>query len=226
MNGRVVPPLAHLQALQVALEHLVADAERIDRLGRQLARAFRRGHRLLAVGNGGSAAQAGHLTAELVGRYVTDRLPLPAITLGADTATLTALGNDFGIAELFARQVRAQGRPGDVLVAFSTSGASENVLAATRTALRLGMRTVGFTGRLPNPLASLCCDVVAADAATTATVQEVHQVALHLLCGGIDAELSSAWPQPAAGFARVAAGAAGAVPATVAAVTAVGGPAA
>ena len=189
MTGRLMSPVEHVAALQQALLRLSAEAERIDRLGRQLARALRRGHRMLTVGNGGSAAQAEHLSAELVGRYVTDRQPISAIPLASDCAALTAICDELGAAEAFARQVRAHGRPGDVLVAFSASGASPNVLQATRAALRMGLRTVGFTGRMPNPLATLCCDVVAADAAETATVQEIHQVALHLLCAGIDAEL-------------------------------------
>ena len=169
MNG-----VEHLRALRRALEQIEPALPRIQRWGAVLADRLPGGARLLAVGNGGSAAQAQHLTSELVGRYQTERPPMSAIALHAETSTLTALGNDYPPQELFARQVRAHGRRGDVVVALSTSGRSPNVCAAVNTARQLGITTCALTGPAPNVLALAADDAVCVDAATTATVQEVH----------------------------------------------------
>jgi D-sedoheptulose 7-phosphate isomerase len=126
--------LAHLGALRLPLLALEADVERIERWGAHLAGVLTGGGRLLAVGNGGSAAQAQHLTAELVGRYRDERRPYSALCLHGDSSSTTAIANDYGLDEVFARQVRAHGREGDVLVALSTSGRSPNVLAAVAAA--------------------------------------------------------------------------------------------
>lgn len=179
---------AHLRDLETAIKALYRDLRRLEDWGQRLAGILERGGRLLAAGNGGSAAHAQHLTAELVGRYVDERKPLSAIALHADTSTLTAISNDYGADEAYARQVRAHGRPGDALVAFSTSGRSANVLAATAAAHELHMVVFGLTGPLPNPLGDAADDVLGIEAATP-TVQEIHQVAVHLLCESIDAEL-------------------------------------
>jgi D-sedoheptulose 7-phosphate isomerase len=185
-----VPPLptgrAHLAALAHALSALEGDIDRIEAWGRHLAGALSAGARLLAAGNGGSAAQAQHLTSELVGRYRDEREPFSALALHAETSTVTAVANDYGWSDAFSRQVRAHGRPGDVLVALSTSGRSPNVLAAVATARRTGLRTLALTGRGPNPLSAACDDAVCVDAEPTATVQEVHQVVVHLLCATVD----------------------------------------
>lgn len=178
-------PHRHLLALRRALAHLEWEIDRLDRLGAELAALLLEGGRLLAVGNGGSAAHAQHLTAELVGRYRTERPPLSAISLHADTSALTAIANDYGFEEAFARQVRAHGRPGDVLIAFSTSGASPNVLAAVAEARAMGLATWGLTGRSPNALGALCDECISVDAETP-TVQEIHQVAVHILCDAVD----------------------------------------
>jgi D-sedoheptulose 7-phosphate isomerase len=179
----------HLAALVRALDSLVDDLDRLDAWGRRLANVLVCGGRLLAVGNGGSAAQAQHLTSELVGRYRDEREPMSAIAIHADTSALTAIANDYGIEEAFARPVRAHGRPGDVLVALSTSGRSPNVLAAIRAARELGMTTWAMTGHGPNPAVQTCDDALVADSPVTATVQEVHQVAIHLVCEAVDREL-------------------------------------
>jgi D-sedoheptulose 7-phosphate isomerase len=187
MSGSSLPAgRVHIAALRAPLEALEADVERIDRWGVTLAEVLQGGGRLLAVGNGGSAAQAQHLTSELVGRYRDDRAPMSAIALHAETSALTAIANDYPPEELYARQVRAHGRPGDVLVALSTSGSSPNVLAAVVAARDAGLTTLGLTGRPRNPLLELCDDAVAVDAPYTATVQEVHQVVVHLLCAAVD----------------------------------------
>jgi D-sedoheptulose 7-phosphate isomerase len=180
----------HVQALCTALstsgEQLSDTAER---WGRHLAERLPRGGRLLAAGNGGSAAQAQHLTAELVGRYRDDRTPLSAIALHAETSTVTAIVNDFGADEMYARQVLAHGRPRDVLVLMSTSGRSPNIVRAARAGRDRGLTLWGLTGPGPNPLAEACDDVIAVEAGSTATVQEVHLVAVHLVCAALDVAL-------------------------------------
>ena len=179
----------HLAQLAGPLEDLHAQAARLDTWGRRLADVLVRGGRLLAAGNGGSAAQAQHLTAELVGRYRDDRPPYSAIALCAEPSAVTAIGNDYGVEELFARQVRAHGRPGDVLIALSTSGTSPNILAAVDAALEAGMHAWALTGRPGNPLAERAEDRVCVDTPHTATVQEIHLIAIHLLCAAVDEAL-------------------------------------
>jgi D-sedoheptulose 7-phosphate isomerase len=159
--------------------------ERIEKWGAQLAGRLQAGQRLLAAGNGGSAAQAQHMTAELVGRYARERQALSAICLHAETSSLTAISNDYGFEEAFARQVRAHGRPGDVLLALTTSGRSSNLIAAAQTAKEMGIVTWALTGGAPNPLASACDDAISLEGAT-ATVQELHLVAIHILCAAIE----------------------------------------
>ncbi|MBX6769754.1 MAG: SIS domain-containing protein, partial [Actinomadura rubrobrunea] len=157
--------------------------------GRRLARVLDTGGRLLACGNGGSAAEAQHLTAELVGRFVGDRRPFAAIPLHGDTSAVTAIGNDYGAVNVFARQVQAHGRRGDVLICLSTSGRSPNVVAAAEHARRLGVTAWAITGPGPNPLAAACDDAITVDAVSAATVQEIHLAAIHLLCGVVDETL-------------------------------------
>jgi D-sedoheptulose 7-phosphate isomerase len=178
---------AHLRDLAQAAEQFGAKAAAVQCWGTRLAGVLLAGGRLLACGNGGSAAQAQHLTAELVGRFRDERRPFAAIPLHADTSTLTALVNDYDPAELYARQVRAHGRPGDVLVCLSTSGSSRNVLAAARTAVELGLQTWALTGPPPNPLAGTCAEAITVDAAETATIQEIHLAVIHMLCEAVDA---------------------------------------
>ncbi|WP_300011748.1 SIS domain-containing protein [Pseudonocardia sp.] len=146
-----------------------------------LATRLGAGARLLVGGNGGSAAEAQHLTAELVGRFDRERRPVSALALHADTSTVTALGNDYGYAEVYARQVRAHARPGDVVLLLSTSGRSENLLAAARAAAARRAEVWSLTGPGPNPLARLSDDAICL-AGDTATVQESHLVALHMVC--------------------------------------------
>jgi D-sedoheptulose 7-phosphate isomerase len=181
--------LDHVDRLRQALAGGTEWVDTAARWGREFSDVLGSGGRLLAAGNGGSAAQAQHLTAELVGRYRDERRPLSAICLSSETSTLTAVVNDYGGAELFARQVRAHGRAGDVCVLFSTSGGSANVLAAAAAARECGVRAYAMTGPAPNPLAAACDDVLAIDAPFTATVQELHLVSLHILCAELDAAL-------------------------------------
>jgi D-sedoheptulose 7-phosphate isomerase len=180
------PSRAHLAALVGALVALEDDVERLEHWGTRLGDVLLGGGRLLCAGNGGSAAQCQHLTAELVGRYRDDRPPLSAIALHAETSSLTAITNDYGPDEAFARQVAAHGRPGDVLLAVSTSGESANVLGAVDAARRGGLTAWALTGSAPNTLAARADDAVAIDGRSTATVQEAHQVCIHLLCEAVE----------------------------------------
>jgi D-sedoheptulose 7-phosphate isomerase len=153
---------------------------------------------LLVAGNGGSAAEAQHLTAELVGKLHDDRRPLSAIALTAETSSLTAIGNDYGYAEIFARQVRAHGRRGDILLLLSTSGNSANLLEAARTGQEMGLRRWAFTGPAPNPLAALCTDVLAVPSTDSQVVQELHLVSTHVLCEYVDRMVTGGvLPRPA-----------------------------
>lgn len=181
----------HVRALTEALGRFDDAVTTADRWGRALAESLPSGARLLAVGNGGSAAQAQHLTSELVGRYSPDRPAFSALSLNTETSALTAILNDYGPDEVFARQVAAHGRPGDVLVALSTSGSSSNAVAAARRARELGLTTWALTGPAPNPLALACDDVLAVEADETAVVQELHLLAVHLICASFDEELLS-----------------------------------
>jgi glycosyltransferase involved in cell wall biosynthesis/phosphoheptose isomerase len=185
-SGEESGSAAHLAALDEAIRVLGSERRKIDSWGEWLGERLLDGGHLLAVGNGGSAAEAQHLTAELVGRFETERRPLSAIPLHADSSSLTAIGNDYGEAMTFARQVEAHGRAGDVLFAFSTSGRSENVLRAVEAANRLGMMTWALTGPAPNPLAEACDEAVACPGPASSTVQEMHLIAVHLLCGAVD----------------------------------------
>jgi D-sedoheptulose 7-phosphate isomerase len=181
----------HLDALRRALDAVEVHLPRIDAWGQYLATTLTGGGRLLAVGNGGSAAHAQHLTAELVGRYRVERPAMSAIALTAETSTLTALINDYPPTELFARQVRAHGRPGDVLLAMSTSGRSPNVLAAVEAARERELTSWALTGAGPNPMTMAADESVCVESQNTATIQEVHQVLVHLLCEAVDAALTA-----------------------------------
>jgi D-sedoheptulose 7-phosphate isomerase len=179
----------HLTALADALLPFRDVAVELPRLGAKLAGILGRGGRLLVAGNGGSAAEAQHLTAELVGKLREDRTPLSALALHAETSSGTAIANDFGYTEMYARQVRAHGRPGDVLLLMSTSGRSPNLLAAADAGTGCGLHTWAFTGPVPNPLAARCTEVVAVPSAESQVVQELHLVAAHLLCEYVDVHL-------------------------------------
>jgi D-sedoheptulose 7-phosphate isomerase len=189
----------HLAELAGPLADLHDQAPVLEAWGRRLAHVLTGGGRLLATGNGGSAAQAQHLTAELVGRYRDDRPPLSAVALCSETSSITAIGNDYGIADVFARQVQAHGRAGDVLVALSTSGRSPNVIAAAEVAGERGMRTWALTGPPGNPLEDACDEAVCVDSRHTPTIQEIHLIAIHLVCAAVDEELEAAGARGEAG---------------------------
>jgi D-sedoheptulose 7-phosphate isomerase len=179
---------AHLDRLAEAIELFRVETPRLIRWGEHLARVLVCGGRLLVAGNGGSAAEAQHLSSELVGKMRDDRQALSAIALHAESSSLTAIGNDYGYERVFARQVEAHGRPGDVLILLSTSGRSANLIAAAEAARAREMVSWALTGPLPNPLAMRCDDVLAVPA-DAPTVQELHLVAVHALCSQVDAAL-------------------------------------
>ena len=179
----------HLLHLRRSLDAFAPHVPVVDRWGRHLAGVLRRRGRLLAAGNGGSAAEAQHLTAELVGRYRDEREPLSALSLHAETSSLTAILNDYGPDEVYARQVRAHGRAGDVLVLLSTSGRSRNVVEAARAGRAAGLTVWALTGPGPNDLSRAADEAVCVDAPSPATVQELHLVAVHMLAGAVDAAL-------------------------------------
>lgn len=159
--------------------------------GEQLARSLPDGGRVLAAGNGGSAAEAQHLTAELVGRFLAERRPLSAISLHAESSSFTAILNDYGGDEVFARQVEAHGRPGDIVILLSTSGTSSNVLHAAKRAHDIGLTVWALTGPAPNPLAAMADSAIAVPAGSTAAIQEVHLVIIHALCAAMDSVLAA-----------------------------------
>ena len=173
----------HVAALGRALDHLGELEEPLQAAAISIVRCFRAGGKLLAAGNGGSAAEAQHLTGELIGRLHPDRerQALPAIALHADTSTLTAIGNDYGYDRVFSRQVEAIGRADDVLVVLSTSGASRNLVNAVDVANDRGMVTVGLLGPGVRPLHERCTHVLAVPADSLQAVQECHLVLVHVL---------------------------------------------
>jgi phosphoheptose isomerase len=182
---------AHFEDLRDALACASRHAEHLEAWGVELAARLRSGSRLLVAGNGGSAAEAQHLAAELVGRYRGDRDAYSAIALSAETSSLTAIGNDYGFAEVFARQVRAHARVGDIVLLISTSGASRNLIEAARAARNVGAVTWALTGEGPNPLTTVCDDAVCIDGAAP-HVQECQLAAIHAVCEVFDSQVTDA----------------------------------
>lgn len=161
-------------------------AATIDRMAAILREALLNGHRVYIFGNGGSAADAQHIAAELTGRFKLNRRALPAIALTTDTSALTAIGNDFSFEAIFSRQLEAFAEPGDVAWAISTSGNSPNVIAAARIASTLGCRVIGFTGRTGGQLSSLCDESYCVPHDQSDRIQEAHILAYHYLCGAVE----------------------------------------
>lgn len=152
--------------------------------------ALQRGNKIIFCGNGGSAADAQHLAAELIGRYQLERAPLAALALTVDTSALTAIANDYSFDEVFARQLRGIGREGDVLVAISTSGNSKNVIRAVEAARENGIKTVGLTGRSGGQMRQLCDVCICVPSDRTNHIQEMHIAVGHVICGEVESKLS------------------------------------
>ena len=185
---------ARQEQITDALGELALRAPALVELAEQILAALRGGRKVLTAGNGGSAAEAQHFVAELVGRFRRERAPYAVIALTADSAVLTALANDYGYAEIFARQVRALGQPGDVLLLFSTSGESANLTRAVAEGKRRGVTTAAITGDGPNRLAGMVDLPVRVPATETATIQELHQIVTHLLCDLVEDTLAASEP--------------------------------
>jgi D-sedoheptulose 7-phosphate isomerase len=178
----------HLRSIQELLETRLPD---LERTGDAICKTLGDGHKILLCGNGGSAADAQHIAAELVGRYEVHRNAWPAIALTTDTSALTALSNDYGYEEVFARQVEALASPGDLLIAISTSGKSPNILKAAEKARSMGCQTIALTGGDGEPLASSCDLSLIVNSPRTSRVQETHITIGHLWCEIVDIKLGS-----------------------------------
>ncbi len=171
------------------MRRLKSQSSRIAAAADAIIGTLRNGGKVLFCGNGGSAADAQHLAAELMGRYLKDRAPLPALALTVDTSALTAIANDYGYEQVFARQLRGIGRRGDVLVGISTSGNSANVIAAFLAARELGVTTVALTGMDGGRLGATADIAIRVPADQTNFIQEMHIVIGHMLCGFVEAAL-------------------------------------
>ena len=174
-----------------AMLHQLASLEaQIEAAAETIAAALLSGHKLLACGNGGSAADASHLTTEFVARYDRERRAYPAISLAAHGGDLTAIGNDYAFADLFARQVQAFGRPGDVLAVFTTTGRSENVYRALLAAKEQGVKTIAFLGRDGSKCAGLSDLELLIPGKLTARIQEAHKFLIHTICELVEEQLA------------------------------------
>jgi D-sedoheptulose 7-phosphate isomerase len=176
-----------LEGAALPLALLLRHRETIERMARVVAQTLARGRTVFFCGNGGSAAEAQHLAAELVGRYRRDRAALPAVALTTDTSILTAVSNDYGFARVFARQVEGLGRRGDLLVALTTSGRSPSILEAVAAARARGMRVIGLTGAEGRAFARRCDAALVVPSRSTPRIQEMHLLVGHLLCEAAEA---------------------------------------
>lgn len=161
----------------------------VEQFAETAAEAYRSRGKLLLFGNGGSAADSVHIAAEFVGRFLTERQPLPALSLAANMSAVTAIGNDYGYEEVFARQVRALGNPGDIAIGLSTSGNSENVSRGLAASASAGLATVALTGANPGPVGDAADQTVAIPSQSTPYIQMGHMAVGHLVCEWVEAEL-------------------------------------
>ena len=183
---------AHLKTSLAAFERAAQDAAMLSaaqKIAQAIIDGLRAGHKLLLIGNGGSAADAQHIAAEIVGRYKKERPAYAAIALTTDTSALTAIANDYGFEQVFARQVEGLGRRGDILLALSTSGRSPNVLAALRVARELGLITVGFTGAKGAAMGAACDHLLVAPSDDTPVIQQIHLAVAHGICDEVEQAL-------------------------------------
>jgi D-sedoheptulose 7-phosphate isomerase len=187
------PIAAHLALSRDALERATQDDALLDtarKIADVIASALRHGQKLLIAGNGGSAGDAQHIAAEIVGRYKQERPAYAAIALTTDTSALTAIGNDYGFEHIFARQVEGLGQRGDVLLAMTTSGRSPNILAALQVARTRGLVTVGFTGSKGAAMAAACDHLLVAPSDDTPVIQQIHLACAHGICDVIEQALT------------------------------------
>ena len=175
---------------------LATETDAVIACAQVIVESLRAGGKVLLFGNGGSAADAQHISAELVGRFTVDRRPLAAIALTVDTSAITAIANDYGFEHVFDRQLRGLGRPGDVAFAITTSGKSESILRAVRSAKEMGMKVVGLTGGAGREFAAMCDAAVIIPTRETARIQELHITVGHIICAIAEAELCGIVPAP------------------------------
>ena len=174
------------ESAEVKGRFIRSQVETLIQVVKVLVAAFKEGHKILLFGNGGSAADAQHLAAEFVNRFLIERPPLPAIALTTDTSILTSISNDYGYADTFAKQVKALGREGDVAIGISTSGTAANVVKAIKVAKDLGLKTVGLTGGDGGDLAKIVDFALVVDSSATPRIQETHIAIGHVLCEMVD----------------------------------------
>jgi D-sedoheptulose 7-phosphate isomerase len=193
------PIAAHLESSRDALQRATQDAallKTLHAIAAAIIGALASGNKLLLIGNGGSAADAQHIAAEIVGRYKQHRPAGAAIALTTDTSALTAIANDYGFEQVFARQVEGLGQRGDVLLALSTSGRSPNILAALRTARQRGLVTIGFTGKGGETLGALCDHLFLSPSDDTPVIQQIHLTALHGICDVVERAMMEGATKP------------------------------
>ena len=179
--------LSHLEVINLTIETM---QEKLEQASLLVVETLKNGNKVLLCGNGGSAADAQHIAAELTGRYKSERRGLPGIALTTDTSALTAIGNDYGYDRVFDRQVEALAQKGDLLIGISTSGNSKNVLNALKTATEMGCKTLGLTGRDGGEMNILCDVNLVVPSNDTPRIQEMHILFAHTICQIIDNELS------------------------------------
>jgi D-sedoheptulose 7-phosphate isomerase len=177
---------AFKESAEVKTRFIRTHGDTLMQVVKVLVAAFKGGHKVLLFGNGGSAADAQHLAAEFVNRFLIERPPLPAIALTTDTSILTSISNDYGYVETFAKQVKALGRAGDVAIGISTSGSAANVVKAVKAAKDLGLKTVGLTGGNGGDLVKIADFALVVDSSSTPRIQETHITIGHVLCEMVD----------------------------------------
>lgn len=190
----MMPTTDYLRTVAENFAALQAHGPQIDAAAELCIAALQSGGKVIFCGNGGSAADSQHLAAELMGRFLMDRTPLAALALTVDTSALTAIGNDYGYDEVFARQLRGIGRAGDVIVGLSTSGSSRNVVRAFEVAGELGIVRIALTGEAESPMSALAEQALRVPSHQTNHIQEMHIAIGHIICGIVESRLCSARP--------------------------------
>lgn len=175
-----------LESSNLIKQSLTSLRDSIDQVAKLISKTFKSNGKLLICGNGGSAAEAQHFSAELVGRYLKERKALPAIALTTDSSTLLAIGNDYGFEEVFSRQVKAHAKPNDVLLCISTSGNSTNIISAAKVAKKIGVKVVGLSGNGGGKLKSFCDINLIVPSKHTPYIQEIHLIIIHTFCDLIE----------------------------------------
>ncbi len=184
MKGEIVQVFR--ESADLKLRFIRQNAEALIQMVKTVAEAFKAGNKVLLFGNGGSAADAQHIAAEFVNRFLIERPPLPAMALTTDTSILTSISNDYGYADSFSKQIKALGKEGDVAIGISTSGSAANVIKAIKVAKEMGLKTIGLAGMEGGDLAKIADLAIVVDSQITPRIQEVHITIGHVLCEMVD----------------------------------------